>query len=149
MSLSDNNNNNNNIAYNTFQQASQIYNNKINNDSKCSTFIKYHLNNWFSNISFITKNLLEDFPMRNVLIQEHPAVTIRLLELWANIKYPKGTKCLILERFLLISLFFYLFIFLFIFFVYVFCFVYLHLFFIFYFGFILLHFSESFVIFFF
>ena len=117
MSLSDNNNNNNNIAYNTFQQASQIYNNKINNDSKCSTFIKYHLNNWFSNISFITKNLLEDFPMRNVLIQEHPAVTIRLLELWANIKYPKGTKCLILERFLLISLFFYLFIFLFIFFV--------------------------------
>ena len=54
----------------------------------------------------ITKKLLENSAMRNTLIRNHCAVTIRLLELWTTMKHPPGIYNLRISIFILTAFIF-------------------------------------------
>ena len=50
--------------------------------------------NWFGDVCDITILLLNNLNMREILLLHHPAVSIRLLELWIAVKRPEGKKML-------------------------------------------------------
>ena len=49
---------------------------------------------WFSDITYVTFQLLEQESVQDEIFETHPAVGIRLLQLWTVMPSPKGTMCM-------------------------------------------------------
>jgi hypothetical protein len=48
---------------------------------------------WFSDITYVTFQLLAQESVQDEIFEKHPAVDIRLLQLWTVLPSPKGTMC--------------------------------------------------------